>query len=109
MGVSNYEHTLNTFIHLIHGKGTVELQFKCINTGANRYHIIAVKDNIKGIWFKVTKVHKSGRIIGTLNITDISIHGMSYDRTVIGNIPDSVSTSVRSICEDIYSRLGIHD
>ena len=107
MGVSNYEHTLRTFVLLVKERGIAEVLVKNINTGTHVYRIrmryIPSEGDVK---FSVDKIYKTGKLLGTFDIDRVSEYGLEYRSTSLGSIPASVSKTVRDTYIDVSKLLA---
>lgn len=107
MAITNMVSNARTIALAIKEEYETSVQIKKINTGSYIYYINAVYCPIYGLRFEVNKTTKTNQKLGdTLNITRFSIHGIEYDNTVIGTIPDSVLKAIRSFLNILY-RLNI--
>lgn len=107
MAITNLESSARTIALAIKEEYETSVQVKKINTGSYIYYINAVYCPIYGLRFEVNKTTKNGQKLGdTLNITRFSIHGIEYDNTIIGSIPDSATKAIRLFLNILY-RLNI--
>lgn len=107
MGITNMQSSVRTIALAIREEQESSAQVKRINTGSYIYTIMAIYCPIYGLRFEVNKRDKHGKIMGdNLIITRFSTHGMDYDNTVIGSLPDSVVKAIRMFLVMLY-RKGI--
>lgn len=109
MGVTNYEHTLNTFALLVKERGIAEVLIRSINTGSNTYRIRMRYTPSEGeVKFSIDKVYKTGRFLGTIDIDRVSEYGLEYRSKSLGSIPASVSKAIVQSYMDANKLLNTH-
>ena len=101
MGVTNYEHTINTIVHIINEREAGYVCLRRVNTGSNVYTIRISYNPLVGLTYEVEK-HKSNKMyVGIVTIDRVSEYGCEYNNTIIGSLPDSVVKLIRKSFRDI--------
>ena len=105
MGITNFENNILTLKMFIDNNEPGSVQVKRINTGSYIYNIIGYFVNGE-IGYKIHKTRVNGQYIGKVGIDRISIHGMEYNKSVIGSLPDSVVIEIMRFHREILRRTG---
>ena len=105
MGVTNFEHSVNTAALAINENAECHVIIKRLNTGRYKYEARFKYEPGRGMNIYVIKDTTSGQFKGIIGIDRISVHGMEYDSSV-GYIPDSLVKDILKFYKELDIRVN---
>ena len=81
---------------------------KVINTGSYKYTITLEYIPNMGLKFNVIKNFVNGKLMGNIEVTNVSEYGVEYVKTFsLGNVPDSVTKYIKTYYKYLNNYLQI--